>query len=267
MEAYSSFAEVYDMFMDNVPYEEWCGYITDLLREHGIADGLLLDLGCGTGRLTRLLAKAGYDMTGVDYSEEMLEIARSRDEAEAMDGPYSGDPGECGAPDILYLCQDMRSFELYGTVRAVVSSCDALNYLLEEDGILETFRLVSNYLDPGGLFFFDMNTVYKYRELLGEATICENREEGSFIWENYYDEESGINEYDLTLFIREESGLYRKYEETHYQRGYELTVIKKLLKEAGLTFIAAYDAYTREPARADSERICVLAREHGKEIR
>lgn len=297
MEAYSSFAEVYDLFMDNVPYGEWCGYITALLAEHGIADGLILDLGCGTGRLTRLLAEAGYDMIGVDYSGEMLDIARrqggmsaaeERDAGEAVRGQEqdagdsvqsrerdagdpaqsreqdTGDPAQSRTSGILYLQQDMRSFELYGTVRAVVSSCDALNYILEEEDLREIFRLVNNYLDPGGLFLFDMNTIYKYRDMLGETTICENREEGSFIWENYYDGESGINEYDLTLFIREEGGLYRKYEETHYQRGYELSGIKRLLEEAGLTFVAAYDAFTREPVRADSERICVLARERGK---
>ncbi len=286
MEAYSSFAEVYDLFMDNVPYREWCGYITALLAEHGIADGLILDLGCGTGRLTRLLAEAGYDMIGVDYSGEMLDIARRqggmnaaekqdagetvrvqrKDAGEAVRGQKqdAGNSVQSRASDILYLQQDMRSFELYGTVRAVVSSCDALNYILEEDDLRKIFRLVNNYLDPGGLFLFDMNTVYKYRDMLGETTICENREEGSFIWENYYDGESGINEYDLTLFIREEGGLYRKYEETHYQRGYELSDIKRLLEEAGLTFAAAYDAFTREPVRADSERICVLASERGK---
>ena len=101
---------------------------------------------------------------------------------------------------------------------------------------------------------------YKYRELLGETTIAENREEGSFIWDNYFDEEEQINEYDLTLFIREEEGLYRRFEETHYQRAYELETVKHLLEQAGLEFVAAYDAFTREPVKEDSERIYVIAR-------
>ena len=119
METYRGFAQVYDLFMDNVPYEEWSGYLTGLLQEYGIADGLVLDLGCGTGKLTRLLRAAGYDMIGIDNSSEMLETAR---EAE-WDAPE--DAG--GERQILYLLQDMREFELYGTVRAVVSVCDCIN--------------------------------------------------------------------------------------------------------------------------------------------
>lgn len=262
METYSSFAWVYDLFMDNVPYEEWSEYIRSLLQEYDICDGLLLDLGCGTGKMTRLLANAGYDMIGVDNSEEMLEIAREA-EYELCDAEEEGEK----MPDrsqILYLLQDMRSFELYGTVRAVVSICDSVNYILEEEDLREVFRLVNNYLDPAGIFIFDLNTVYKYRELLGERTISENREEGSFIWDNYYDEEDSINEYDLTLFIRENDNLYRKYEETHYQRAYDLKTIQCLLAEAGMEFVTAYDAFTREPVKDDSERIYIIAREKGK---
>ncbi len=119
MEAYTGFAAVYDIFMDNIPYEEWCKYLTGLLKEYGVDDGLVLDLGCGTGSLTELLDEEGYDMIGIDYSEEMLELA--------MEKKY--DSGK----DILYLCQDMREFELYGTVKAIVSICDSINYITEEE--------------------------------------------------------------------------------------------------------------------------------------
>jgi len=276
VEAYTSFAQVYDLFMDNVPYEEWSEYVISLLKEEKIKDGLVLDLGCGTGKMTRLLANAGYDMIGIDNSEDMLEIARECQYEQAFDAcdnaadeqDVSGEKeeiiGNGMAKHILYLLQDMREFELYGTVRAVISICDSMNYILEEEDLLQVFKLVNNYLDPKGIFVFDMNTRYKYMELLGETTITENREEGSFIWENYFDEEEDINQYDLTLFIREEGDLYRKYEETHYQRVYDLDVVKRLLKEAGLEFVAAYDAFTREPVREDSERIYIIAREHGK---
>ena len=248
MEAYTGFAQVYDLFMDNVPYVQWSEYLISLLKSYGVEDGLVLDLGCGTGKMTRLLSDAGYDMIGVDSSEEMLEIATEAEQEE-----------------ILYLCQDMREFELYGTVAAVVSVCDSMNYILEEEELLTVFRLVNNYLDPGGVFIFDLNTLYKYRELLGEQTICENREDASFIWENFYDEEEQINEYDLTLFVQEESGLYQKFEEAHFQRGYELLTIRRLLEAAGMEYVTAYDAFTREEPREDSERIYVIAREKGKE--
>ena len=218
-----------------------------MLKEYRIEEGVVCELGCGTGKMTRLLADAGYDMIGVDMSEDMLAIA-------SMENPQQ----------ILYLCQDMRELELYGTVAAVVSVCDSMNYLLEEDDLLEVFQRVNEYLEPGGVFLFDLNTIYKYETLLGETTICENRPEGSFIWENYYDAEEQINEYDLTLFIQEKENLYRKFEETHYQRGYSMEKIRTLLEEAGMEFVTAYDACTKNPPRENSERIYIVAREKGK---
>ena len=254
MEAYTSFASVYDTFMDNVPYEEWGGYIHSLLCRYGVKDGLVLDLGCGTGTMTEILAGYGYDMIGVDNSGDMLELAMEKRLASGH--------------DILYLLQDMREFELYGTVRAVVSVCDSVNYITEPEKLAEVFRLVNNYLDPGGIFLFDFNTEYKYREVMGDCTIAEDRGDCSFIWDNCYYEEEKINEYDLTLFIREGSddngALYRKYRETHFQRGYTLEEIRELLSSAGLVFQAAYDMDTGEAAWEKSERICVIARECGK---
>ena len=150
--------------------------------------------------------------------------------------------------DILYLLQDMREFELYGTVRAVISACDSVNYITDDEDLTEVFRLVNNYLDPEGLFVFDFNTEYKYREILGEQTIAEDREECSFIWDNYYDEDERINEYELTLFVRDEEQpqLYRKYQEEHFQRAYTLEQIRHMLTEAGLEYVTAYDDYTKE---------------------
>lgn len=251
MEAYTSFAAVYDTFMDNIPYEEWGEYLKSLLQEYGVYDGLVLELGCGTGNMTEILAASGYDMIGVDNAEEMLEIAmEKRTESEF---------------DILYLQQDMRSFELYGTVKAVVCICDSINYILEEEELEKVFRLVNNYLDPEGMFIFDFNTIYKYREILGDQTIAENREECSFIWDNYYYEEERINEYELSLFIREaHSDLYRKYQETHFQKAYDLETIKRLVTQSGLEYIMAYDAFTREVPTKTSERIYVIAKERGK---
>ena len=251
MEAYTSFARVYDIFMDNVPYKEWADYLGKILKEYGIDDGLVLDLGCGTGSMTEMLASSGYDMIGVDNAEEMLEIAMEK-------------KVESGH-DILYLLQDMREFELYGTVRAVISACDSVNYITDDEDLTEVFRLVNNYLDPEGLFVFDFNTEYKYREILGEQTIAEDREECSFIWDNYYDEEEAINELALSLFVKEPSdtddNLFRKYEELHVQKGYTLKQMKQIVTDSGLTLLAAYDAFTHNPADENCERIYIIAKE------
>lgn len=251
-EAYTTFAKVYDEFMDNVPYAEWCEYLVSLLNGYGVEDGLVLDLGCGTGTITQMLADRGFEMIGIDNSPEMLEIAIEKKERFRK--------------DILYLNQDMREFELYGTVRAAVSICDSVNYITEPESLLDMFRLVNNYLDRNGIFIFDLNTPYKYENLLGDSVFAENREECSFIWDNLYDAEEKINEYDLTLFLKDgESGLYRKFEELHYQRAYALREIRELLEQAGMEFITAYDALTREPPREDSERIYVVAKEKYQE--
>lgn len=250
MEAYSKFAEVYDLFMQDIPYEQWCNYIIALLKQYGIEDGILLELGCGTGTLTKLLADKGYDMIGVDCSEEMLEIAMEKERINSQ--------------GILYLLQDMREFELYGTVRAVVSVCDSMNYLLEIEDLEQVFRLVNNYLDPKGIFIFDLKTDYYYRNATGDQVFGANQENSSFIWENYYYEEEQINEYALTIFMKEQGDFYRKSEETHYQRAYNLDEICQALKNAGMEFIAAYDECTYEPPRVDSERIYIIAREAGK---
>ena len=260
METYTDFARVYDTFMDDTPYEEWCDYLVGLLEKYCKYDtcvtninlqqerNTILDLGCGTGTLTELLARRGYDMIGVDNAQEMLQIAMDKRDRSGL--------------DILYLLQDMRSFELYGAVGAVISVCDCVNYLLQEEDVVQTFRLVNNYLLPDGVFIFDFNTVYKYEVVIGDTTIAENREQCSFIWDNYYHEEEQINEYDLTVFVREddEADTYRRFQETHYQRGYHPEQMQDYLSQAGLKFVEAIDADTHGEVTDTSERIYMVAR-------
>ncbi len=287
-EVYSDFAGVYDELMDNVPYETWCENITALIEAYGISRpirdeeaaveelsgdaptegeeehreavseallaserNLVVDLGCGTGTLTELLYRKGYDMIGIDSSAQMLEIAMEK-------------RAESGS-EILYLQQDMCELELYSTVGTVISVCDCLNYLLEEEDLAEVFRLVNNYLYPGGLFLFDFNTVYKYRQVIGDTVIAENREKCSFIWENYYHEEEEINEYDLTVFVQEEGEYFRRFTENHFQRGYTPETMCRLVEEAGMQVIRLLDADTMQEITPESERIYVLAREQGKD--
>lgn len=248
MDAYTGFAEVYDEFMEDVPYEKWRDLVVAELKKEGIADGLVLDLGCGTGTFTRMLAEAGYDMIGVDGSQEMLMEAREK----------TADRG------ILYLCQDMREFELYGTVRAIVSTCDTMNYLLTPEDFIRTLRLANNYLDPGGVFIFDLNTLYKFREVMGNTTIAENGEDASFIWDNYFDEETGRNEYDLTLFIRQENGLFARVSEVHEEQGYAPGQILEFIARSGMEYVRAFDAETGGEPHETSEKVFYVVREHGK---
>ena len=263
-EVYSDFAEVYDELMDNTPYEQWCGRLDALIKKYGVSapgrdsgaildseKNLVLDLGCGTGTLAELMYKRGYDMIGVDLSDSMLDIAMKKRE-------------ESGS-EILYLMQDMRELELYSTVGTVYCVCDSLNYILKEEELFRVFSLVNNYLFPGGIFIFDFNTDYKYREIIGDATIAENRDDCSFIWENYYDPGQEINEYDLTVFVRLEDDRFRKFTETHFQRGYTLEQIIFLVDRAGMTLVEVMDADTGKSVTAESERIYIVAREQGKE--
>lgn len=302
-ETYSDFARVYDAFMCDTPYREWCNNLCKLIEQYGIfypenlkqgsvqgknavpkagpssaqeaekeasSDALqknlqvekstILDLGCGTGILTEMMADRGFHMIGVDNSEEMLRIALERQALQK-----EGNKEETHIEDILYLLQDMREFELYGTVGAVISVCDSMNYLLEEADILETLKSVNNYLYPRGIFIFDFNTVHKYRDIIGDTTIAENQEECSFIWENYYYQQEEINEYDLTVFVKEDDGRYSKFCETHYQRGYTLQQMKHLIGEAGMEFVTALDVDTLGEVSENSERIYVVARECMKE--
>lgn len=254
-EAYSDFAYVYDRLMDNIPYKKWCNYLKELLKEYNIDSGIIAELGCGTGNITELLAASGYDMIGIDSSISMLELAN---EKKLENGSSS-----------LYLCQDMREFELYGTIDACISLCDSINYITDPDELLEVFKLVNNYLETNGLFIFDFHPRHYYKSIVGEKTIAEDREDISFIWDNYYDEEENINELSLSLFVIEnpdsaenDGALYRKYEELHLQRGYTLAEIKQLIAKSGMQLVAAYDAFTKNEATEDCERIYIIAREH-----
>lgn len=264
MEAYTGFAQVYDTFMAETPYREWAAYLSGLIDTYGISRpcaagrkaleqerDLVVELGCGTGSMTEQMAALGYDMIGVDCSEEML--------AEAMDKRRRS------GHDILYLQQDMRRLDLYCTAGTMFSVCDSLNYLLEEDDLLRTFRQVYRFLYPGGIFVFDFNTVYKYAEVLGDTTIAENRDDCSFIWENYYDPASERNEYDLTLFVRRASGLFERLEETHVQRGYTEALMRRLTEEAGFSFVRSIDADTHGEVTARSERIYMIVRKRQEE--
>jgi len=239
---YNKFSTVYDKFI-GIDYEAWVSYIESLWAKFGTPPNLVLDLACGTGNITIPLALKGYDMIGLDVSADMLSEARSK------------------APDnILFTLQDMRDFELYGTVDACICMVDSVNYILEEKELTKVFRLVFNYLNPGGLFIFDINTEYKFRHILGNNSFCDTDSAAAIIWENYYDELSETNEYFVNIFILEEQGLYERYEEVHYQRAYKEELIKSLLVKTGFELLGVYDALTFSAPYKESEKIFFIAK-------
>lgn len=252
MSAYEGFAEVYDTFMEDTPYDLWTEYLIEIFKKHSLNNNtnIIAELGCGTGNMTQRLAGKGFDMIGIDISESMLAKAREKTSSDL---------------NILYLNQDMREFELYGTADAIISMCDSINYITEEKELLEVFKLVNNYLEPKGLFVFDINTIYKFRDILGDNSFCETTEDSAYTWENYYDENEKINEFYTNFFIKDnETGLYMRHEEFHYEKGYEINKIKELLERAGLKFEAVYDELTFNEPNDKSQRVFFVAREKEK---
>ena len=250
MDAYTGFAGIYDRCMDNIPYDEWAQNIGDLLRKYGITDGIVCELGCGTGEMTERLSAMGYDMIGIDSSEDMLMEAREKQYERADDSKA----------DILYLLQDMRGFELYGTVRAFVSVCDSMNYLLTEEELLQTFRLVNNYLDRDGVFLFDMKTEACFAAM-GDETRVEQFRDATVIWENSFRKRKKQNAYRLTMFFKERGDLYQKVTETHVQQAYSVKTVRELLLAAGMEFVEAVDAETGGQVTGATERVLYIAKE------
>ena len=233
--------------MDEINYDEWVSYVEKLWNRFDLKPDIVCELGCGTGNISLRLAEKGYETIGIDISADMLSEAKMK--------------AEQNGTDVLFLLQDMREFELYGTVNSILCLCDSLNYITDDEDMQQVFNLVNNYLHPGGLFVFDLNTEYKFKEIYGENTFSETDEDAVYIWENYYDEEERINEYYLNFFMKNETGTYDRTQEEHFERAYSLDEIKRFIEKSGMKFEAAYDAFTFEPVKENSERIYVVARE------
>lgn len=249
-EIYGGFARVYDLFMDEIPYREWFDYLLRLLKGEGLAEGTIVDLACGTGEITRRLHESGYDTIGVDLSQEMLEIARQK----------------C-PEDVLLLQQDMRELDLYGQVQGIVCLCDGMNYLLSEQDLRKVFTRAAASLESQGVFIFDMKTSYFYREILGDNTLTDNRENASYIWENEYDEERGINTYLLTVYelVDEERDLFVRTDELHRQRAYPPEQVQNFLTESGFVVTGIYEALSEQTPGEACQRVYFVAKKQGRE--
>ncbi|MEW9123924.1 MAG: class I SAM-dependent methyltransferase [Thermotaleaceae bacterium] len=240
MESYSGFAYVYDRLMEDVDYNSWTDYIEKIFYRYGKEPKNIVDLACGTGNITNSLAKRGYNLIGVDISESMLMIAQEK----AMDMSV----------EVIYLNQDMRRLELPTELDAILCICDGINYITNDKDLKEIFASVYRYLKSEGLFIFDISSYYKLSHILGHNTFAENYEEVSYIWENYFDEEKNVCDFDLTLFIKDGKG-YRKHEENHCQRAYGEEEILSLLKTASFSKIEAFEAFSFNGPQDNTERI------------
>ena len=251
MKAYEALAKVYDRLSGDVDYGRFADLYENVFKREGISPQLVLDLGCGTGTLTLELARRGYDMIGVDGSAEMLSRAYQR--------KY-----EAEAANVLFLQQDMRAFELYGTVGAVVSSLDCVNYLTEDGDLDRCFALVHNYLDPDGIFIFDVNTPYKFKHVYGDnAYILEDEDEDGACycgWQNEFDEKSGLCRFYLSVFAEGEDGRYRRCDEEQTERCYTAEVLTDALQRAGFGDICFYGGTDMEMPTETTERWFVTAR-------
>lgn len=247
---YDIISDAYDKINEDVDYKSWADFIEKIIeRNYGAGKPeLVLDLGCGTGSMTLELASRGYDMTGVDCSCDMLDIARER--AEKMG---HGDK-------ILWLLQDMTEFELYGTVDVTVSCLDCVNHLTKSSDLNKCFSLVHNYLIPDGLFIFDINGKYKFENIYAEQCYVMEADGEFLTWQNFYDPKSKLCDFAITLFREEGDGTYKRYDEVGLERMYTLKSIKNMLLKCGFEFIGAYSDFDFTDGGDDNERIYIVAR-------
>ena len=241
---YQGFAGIYDALMKNVDYAKWADQIEALFRKYGKRPKTVVDLACGTGGITNILASRGYAVTGVDRSWDMLRIAKEK-------------AGKNGLR-IPYVCQDMTGLELHRPVDAMVCTCDGFNYILDRTDLKRTLQRITRYLNPGGILIFDISSYYKLSSILGNHTMADTDEDISLIWLNQFDKDTQILEMHLTFFIREGS-LYRRLEETHLQRAYREEEITALLEECGFCGTEVFSPFLLSPPGKRSQRIVFAA--------
>lgn len=239
---YAVFAEFYDALTANIDYTEIAAYYDRLNRAFGGKKGILLDLACGTGSLSVLLSKMGYDVIGTDSSSEMLSVALSKEHR-----------------SIQYLCQSMTELDLYGTVGAVVCSLDSINHLANRGEVLRAFERVSLFCEPGALFLFDVNTVYKHERVLESQSFVYETDSVYCVWQNEYRGE-GRTGITLDFFSEQKDGRYVRFSEEFSETAYPEQELRTLLERAGFEVCAVYDYPTEAPPRADSEKLTFVAR-------
>lgn len=249
MGGYGSFSFFYDLLTGNISYKKRAEYFDMLIKKHGGRKNILLDLACGTGSLSEEMSRLGYDVIGVDGSEEMLNEAIEKKIESGL--------------NIQYLCQDMTRLDMFGTIDVTVCALDSLNHLPDPDAIEKTVGRVSLFCEPNGLFIFDVNTPYKHKNILGNNTFVYDLEEVYCVWQNTYSEKYDRVDMCLDFFERREDGLYAKYEDEFSEIAFDESVIDGILVKSGFDIAAKYDYDTVLPPRPDSEKLVYVAKKVG----
>ncbi len=237
---YNNFAYVYDKLTLDIDYNQWCDYVESIIKKNNVKASMMLELGCGTGSFGIEMAKRGYEMICLDLSSEMLDRASEKAQEQGV--------------DILFLNQNMSSFELYGTVDVIVCLLDSFNYLTNPMQAKKLFKLVHNYLNPGGLFIFDVNTRYKFENILADNLYYEIGDDITYIWENEYNPKTKKARFDLTFFVRQ-GRMFERFDETHFERAYTDEEIMEYINQSKLIHISTFDGLTLIKPSPCSERV------------
>ncbi len=247
MLGYSVFARYYDSLTANIDYKKRAEYFHRIIKLFKRTDGnILLDLACGTGSIAEEMAKLGYDVIGVDNSDEMLGIALNKKFESSL--------------NIQYLCQDMRRLDLYGSVDVTVCALDSINHLKSLSDVKKVFINVALFSEPDALFIFDVNTLYKHRNILADNTFTYETDRVFCVWENTLLPETDEVKMNLEFFELEENGMYSRSSDSFSEFAYSEENIEKLLKECGFEVLGKYGDDTLASPASDSQRIVYAAR-------
>jgi SAM-dependent methyltransferase len=251
MAGYSVFARYYDQLTANIDYKKRAAYFNDIIRKFRDAEGgILLDLACGTGSISEEMARLGFDVIGVDNSDEMLGIA--------LDKKFDS------GLNIQYLCQDMRKLDMFGTIDITICALDSINHLNSLNDVRAVFENVAFFSEIGGLFIFDVNTLYKHRNILANNTFTYETDNVYCVWENTLVPDTDEVKMQLEFFELEENGLYSRSSDGFSEKAYSQQDIEKILADTGFEMLAKYGGDTFEPPKDDTQRIVYVARNKNK---
>ena len=245
MNAYEDFAQIYDKLMYDVDYSKWHEYITEVLNRYNVSPQKVLEMACGTGNFTKFLCEDGYEVTCFDASDDMLSIAFDK---------------LTKYKNITILNQNMIDFELNQQFDLILSICDSINYITDYEDLIVVFENVYRHLKENGLFIFDVNSIYKLKEIIGNNTFVEDNKEVFYVWENEFDANSSICEFYISFFVKDSTGLYRRFDEQHFERAYTSEQIVLALKTAGFSRIEEYEGFSFDKPKANSERLVFIIR-------